>query len=90
MSKVYIVIVMDPGGDSWIGGVYATRGLAYKEAAEQGEKEAQHSPKMHLIEEASDEDTLLFGIDDERPYLNRRWLEFTIYEFEVKEAETDG
>lgn len=86
MSKVYIVIVTDPE-DSWIGGVYATKELAYKEAAECGKEEAQHSPKMHLIEEASDEDTLLFSIDDEHPYLNRRWLEFLIYEFDVNEEE---
>lgn len=87
MSKVYILRVSDPE-DSWIGGVYATRELAYKEAMEYGNKHAELDG-THLIEAAHAAGRIFFAENDDFVKTNCWWTEYIIDEWEVKDAETD-
>lgn len=88
MSKVYILRVYDSiAEEEWIGGVYATEELAYKEAMENAKK--YNVPDgLHFIEKESTSDYILFAENDDLKTCCD-YVEYVIDEWDVKE-ELDG
>ena len=84
MSKVYILRAYDSiTEEGWIGGVYATKDLAYKEAMENAKK--HYEPVgLHFIEKESASNYILFAEEDENG-IPINYVEYCINKWEVKE-----
>lgn len=84
MSKVYILRVYDSiAEDEWIGGVYATEELAYKEAMENAKK-YNEPDGLHFVEKESTNRYILFAEDVDFK-IPCDYAEYRIDEWDVKE-----
>ena len=82
--KVYILRVYDSiAEDEWIGGVYATEELAYKEAMENAKK-YNEPDGLHFVEKESTSRYILFAEEDENG-VPINYVEYCIDEWNVKE-----